>query len=272
MNEHPHDLLPAFALGALDVDEANQVLQHVAVCTPCRADVEAWGTIVELLPYTVAPHSPSAHIKRQLFAMIDASADARPGTADAAPSRQGPMRRWMGALTAGALALALVFGLLLANERGRTDMLTAQLDERERTLQRLNNQLAERNLTIQQVRMQLDRELQATVFMATAIGQPLKGARAGVQGKMYMKPGDTYAVLVVHGLQPPPAGKVYQLWLATADTQVPSGILTVGLGGTATLAIEAPAPVDSYTQVMVTVEQAPGSQAPSDQIVLGARL
>jgi anti-sigma-K factor RskA len=257
MNEHPHDLLPAFALGALDVDEASQVLQHVAVCTPCRADVEAWGAIVGLLPYTVASHSPSAHIKRRLFAMIDASADARPG-ADAAPSRQSPARRWMGALAAGAMSLALVFGLLFANERGHTDTLTAQLDERERTIQR--------------VRTQLERELQATVFMATAISQPLEGAQAGAQGKMYMKSGDTHVVLVVHGLQPPPAGKVYQFWLATADTQVPSEIFTVGPGGAATLAIEAPAPVDSYAQVMVTVEQAPGSQSPSDQIVLRARL
>jgi anti-sigma-K factor RskA len=258
MNEHPHDLLPAFALGALDADEASQVLQHVAACTSCRTDIEAWGAVVGLLPYTVVPQIPPAYVKHRLFAMIDVSPEARPGARLMAQGRRGGAQRWMGAAAACSLALVLVLGLLFANERGRADTLSAQLGEHERT--------------IQLIRAQLDREHQETVFISTAVGQPLESAQAGAKGKMYMRPGSKHAVLVVYGLKPPAEGKVYQLWLATADRQVPSNTFTVGSDGATMLAIDAPAPVNEYTQVMVTVEPAPGSQKPSEVVVLQASL
>src|SRR5512138_162331 len=95
MNEHPHDLLAAFALGALDAVEASQVMQHVAVCTACRADVESFGAVVGLLPYTVAPQAPPAAVKLRLFAMIEAASEARPVTAPLTQRRQDGPRRWM---------------------------------------------------------------------------------------------------------------------------------------------------------------------------------
>ena len=297
MNEHPHDLLPAFALGALDVDEASQVMLHVTACASCRADVESWGTVVGLLPYTVTPHAPPAAIKHRLFAMIDIPSEARPGVPSAAPSRRVAAGRWMGAAAACSLALALLLGLLFVGERGRTNTLLAQLGERERAiqnlsrqseqerqqlagqlneraqaLQQLNSQLGERELEVQRLVAQLDRERQEAVFISNAVGQPLQSAQVGARGKMYMQPGSTHAVLVVYGLKPPAAGKVYQFWLATADKQVPSDTFTVGPDGAATLAIEAPAPIDGYAQVMVTLEQAPGSQSPSNEVVLEATL
>jgi anti-sigma-K factor RskA len=297
MNEHPYDLLPAFSLGALDAHETSQVMQHVAACTSCRADVESWGAVVGLLPYAVAPHSPPADVKRRLFAMIGDSLEARTGAASAAQNRWDGAQRWMGAAAACSLALVLVLGLLFSNERGRTDTLTAQLGERdlairqirgqfeqerqqlvaqlgqrEQAIQQINNRLGERDLAIQRLAVQLDRERQEMVFVATAVSQPLKGAQAGAEGKIYMHPGSTHAVLVVYGLKPSAAGKVYQFWLVTAGIQMPSDILEVGPDGAAMLVIEAPAPVDSYAQVMITVEPAPGSVSPSDEIVLEATL
>jgi anti-sigma-K factor RskA len=297
MNEHPHDLLPAFALGALDVDEASQVMQHVAACAPCRAAVESWGAVVGLLPYTVAPQAPPVAVKHRLFAMIDISSEVRPGAPSAAQSRWVVAGRWMSVAAACSLTLALVLGLLFVAERGRTETLMAQLGEREQalqnlshqseqerqqltgqlnqraqTLQQMNSQLGARALEVQRLAAQLDRERQETIFISNAVGQPLKSAQVGPWGKMFMKPGSTHAVLVVYGLKPPAAGKVYQFWLATAGKQAPLGTLTVGPDGIAKLAIEAPAPIDSYARVMVTVEQAPGSQSPSNEVILEATL
>jgi hypothetical protein len=89
---------------------------------------------------------------------------------------------------------------------------------------------------------------------------------------MFMRPGNTHALLVLSGLKQPAAGKVYQFWFATADQQVPSRTFAVGPDGAATVSIEAPAAVDSYAQVMVTIEPEPGSQRPSAEIVLEATL
>jgi hypothetical protein len=311
MNEHPHDLLPAFTLGALDADEASQVLHHVAVCAACRADVESLGAVVGLLPYSVAAQAPPLAVKRRLFAMIDASSEAQPVAPPAASSRPSRLGRWMSAAAAGSLVLAVVLGLLFASERGRADTLmgqlaerdqalqemrgqfeqerqqiTAQLADRDRRIQEINSQIGqreqtiqeinrlidERNRTIEQMRIQLDSERQEMVFVSNAVSQPLDGAQAGVEGKMFMQPGHTHAVLFVYGLKPPATGKVYQFWFATADQQVPSKTFTVGPDGAATVLIDAPAAVDGYAQVMVTVEPTPGSQRPSDEVVLEATL
>ena len=150
----------------------------------------------------------------------------------------------MSAAAACSLALVLVLGLLLVAERGRTGTLMSQLDQEHRE----------------------------AVFISNAVSQPLRGKRAGAWGKMFMQPGSTHAVLMLYGRKPPAAGKVYQLWLANAGQQVPLNAFTVGPDGAATLAIEAPAPVDSYGQVMVTVEQAPGSRSHSDEVVLEASM
>jgi hypothetical protein len=311
MNEHPHDLLPAFALGALDADEANQVIHHVAACAACRADVESLGTVVGLLPYSVAPQDPPAAVKRRLFAMIEITSQAQPVELPAARSRQAQSGRWMGVVAACSLALAVVFGVLFASQRGQMDtlttqlgereqalqqmrgqfeqerqQLTAQLAERDRKIQEINNQVGQREQTIQEVnrliderertieqmRVQLDRERQEMVFISNAVSQPLNATQVGAGGKMFMQPGKTHAVLFVSGLKPPAAGKIYQFWFATGDQQVPSNTFTVGPDGAAILAIEAPAAVNGYAQVMVTVEQAPGSQRPSSEVVLEATL
>jgi hypothetical protein len=89
---------------------------------------------------------------------------------------------------------------------------------------------------------------------------------------MFMQPGNTHAVLFVSGLKPPADGKIYQFWFATADKPVPSKTFTVGPDGAAMVTIEAPAAVDGYAQVMVTIEPARGSQLPSSEVVLQASL
>jgi anti-sigma-K factor RskA len=311
MNEHPQDLLPAFALGVLDADEAGQVMQHVAVCAACRADVESFGAVVGLLPYSAAPQEPSALVKRRIFALIDASSQAQQADQASARGRRPRIGRWMAVVAACSLALAVIFGMLVADQRGQMDTLTAQLGEREQALQQMrgqfeqerqqlvaqlaqrdrkieeiDNQLGlrektiqeanrlvdERERTIEQMRTQLERERQEMTFVSNAVGQTLTPTQAGAQGKMFMSPGSTHAVLFVSGLQQPEAGKVYQFWFATPDQQVPSQTFIVGPDGAATLAIEAPAAVDGYDQVMVTVEPAPGSQRPSSEVVLEATL
>ena len=80
MPRHPHvDDLPAFALGALDVEEARLVRAHLAICPSCRASVQAYHTVVCLLPYAVPPQAPAMRLKWQLLAGVAAAevADSR---------------------------------------------------------------------------------------------------------------------------------------------------------------------------------------------------
>ena len=88
-------------------------------------------------------------------------------------------------------------------------------------------------------------------------------------GTMYMQPGSPTAVLVVNGLQPLPADRTYQFWLAReGEPPVPSDIFRVGADGSARIVIAADAQINDFKQVMVTIEPAAGSSAPSDGAVV----
>ena len=244
MNDHPYDSLSAFALGALDTDEARQVIAHVAVCPSCRDDVELWGAIIALLPYMAAPSDPPAHIKRRLFALVDAVAAAPHGAGGRARPGMGGMRRWVHGVAAGAFMLALVFGVLLIDMRRRADALTAQVAERD----------------------------QQMLFVSAATPHRLAGPRPAAVAIMFAKPGKQHVVLVVQGLKPLAVGKTYEFWFATATQQIPAKTFMVGPDGTAMLEFDAPAPMDHYARVMVTIEPAGGSQTPSGEVVLQGML
>ena len=71
MTAHPYtDDLPAFALGALDCDEARRIRLHLAACPRCRATVKAYDTVVCLLPYAAPLQQPPEHLKWRLLASV----------------------------------------------------------------------------------------------------------------------------------------------------------------------------------------------------------
>ena len=67
-------------------------------------------------------------------------------------------------------------------------------------------------------------------------------------------------------------GKIYQIWLAKPGIQVQSATFDVTDDGLAVLQIDAPAPVNQFDRVMITIEQTGGATRPSDTIVLSGGL
>ena len=73
MQTHPYeDDIPAFALGALDTEEALRVKEHLARCPSCRREVAAYQAVVGMLLYMVAPQDPPAHLRCRILACIAA--------------------------------------------------------------------------------------------------------------------------------------------------------------------------------------------------------
>ena len=71
MRQHPHaNDLPAFALGALDTEEAHLIRVHLAACPRCRATVKAYSTVVRLLPYAAPLQSPPERLKWRILASL----------------------------------------------------------------------------------------------------------------------------------------------------------------------------------------------------------
>lgn len=108
-------------------------------------------------------------------------------------------------------------------------------------------------------------------------GQPAQRhplpAPSGMQATLYTQSGQRQALLQVAGMPPLDAGQVYQIWFAQGDTPVASATFTVDASGAAMVLCHAPAPIaESYTQLMVTLEPAGASAAPSGQPVFSASL
>jgi hypothetical protein len=236
MNEHPSDSLPALALGALDTEEASQVIAHVSACPSCRDDAQAWEAIVAMLPYAPLPCDPPERVRQRLFALVGATeAQFR---AARSRRRMGSMPGWL--IVAGVaplMVLVFVFASLMRAEQGRADTLANQLDQ--------------------------NHQMMAFISAPMTTPQPLKARDAGTHAIMYTQPGQRRALLVVSGLKPAYAGKTYRCWFATADRKVPSGTFDVDENGASASFVDAPESVDSYGQFMVTDEH-------SSEVVLSA--
>lgn len=88
-------------------------------------------------------------------------------------------------------------------------------------------------------------------------------------GRIIYLPDDRLAVIDVHGLDPLPPGKVYEVWAITGPSATPLGIFEVADDGTAVTSM--PFDAKGVEQIGVTVEDAPGADQPTSAPVFTAR-
>jgi hypothetical protein len=84
----------------------------------------------------------------------------------------------------------------------------------------------------------------------------------GAEGGLLVTDGGE-AVLLVRSLPPAPAGKAYEVWVVQEGRSDPAGILRGSL-------VELTRPVPPGARVMVTLEPAHGSAAPSGPLLIRA--
>jgi anti-sigma factor ChrR (cupin superfamily) len=73
LQEHVIDLIPAYALNCLDVEEATQVAEHLKGCHDCQVELHAYQAVVDQLPLTVPQAEPSQHTKQALMGRVEGS-------------------------------------------------------------------------------------------------------------------------------------------------------------------------------------------------------
>jgi anti-sigma-K factor RskA len=88
-------------------------------------------------------------------------------------------------------------------------------------------------------------------------------------GRIIYLQDDKIAVMDVRGLDPLPAGKVYEVWAITGNSATPLGILQVDDEGTTVTSMSFDA--NGVEQIGVTVEDAPGVDAPTSAPVFTAQ-
>jgi len=70
MSTHPLDLIPAYALGILEDDEAAVVEEHVAICLACQKELAAYEAVTAVLPLAVPTYTPPASLLPKLHQRI----------------------------------------------------------------------------------------------------------------------------------------------------------------------------------------------------------
>jgi len=107
-HEEMRDDLAAYALGALDPDEASVVAEHLASCESCREYVRWLGPAVDLLPASVAQVEPPERLRESLMATVRAEAADAGSVQAGEPPARSERRRWGDFLLRPATALAAI--------------------------------------------------------------------------------------------------------------------------------------------------------------------
>ena len=246
------ELLGAFALGAVDAEEAAAVRAHLATCAECQAEIAGLWAAVDTLPELIEPMEPPAGLRERIAAAIlaDVAAGAEtpatplppaaptPAIAPAAPAALPiepirPARWWSAAPWAAAAAVLLLLsaGLLVWNLQLRDQIATVPAAE--------------------------------TIALAPAPIAP------GASGEVTYLPDDRLLLLDVRDLPALAPGEVYEVWLiAEGEDPTPAGVFDQPTDQYAVVADRA-----LYDTLAITNEPGPlGLEAPTGEIVATAPL
>lgn len=253
-DQHVHDLLDLYALGALEPAETLQVERHLETCDECRVALEEQRWVVEQLAWAVEQREPSSALRLKVRRRIESLERADQVVAEQPVQIK---RSWLDRLFGRGLSplhgLALA-GLLMILALAGWNF-------------RLQRNLAELSWQMSAQRQEQTALLAAGAQVITMEAQP---AAPEARGNLVINPQGKSAYLVASGLPALPSGKAYQLWLSNGDTRVSAAVFRVDEQGSASFFVYAPDPMSSYISCGITIEPASGSPEPTGDRVLRA--
>ncbi|MCL2419977.1 MAG: anti-sigma factor [Conexibacteraceae bacterium] len=225
----------AYALHALEADEARAFEEHLAACRSCQDELASFREAVAALPTAAPTLTPPPELKRRVMADVTADARARAGageqSAPARPARPArPRSRWtdglsswrtpqLGVALAAVVAALVVVGLVtLGGSSTRT-----------------------------------------YPGVVHASGASASVVRSGNSGRLRFV-----------SMPAPPPGRIYQVWLQHPGS-APRPTHTLFASRTGSVAVQGS--LHGVQSVLVTAEPRPnGSQAPTRAPIIVVRL
>jgi anti-sigma-K factor RskA len=261
------DLLPAYALGALDGDDLRELAAHLAGgCERCSALLAGWRAEVEALAAAVEPVAPMPATRQRLLEAIAVPSGARVAEfrAPASPARvRGSNWGWLAA--AAAAAFAIWAGVSRQNLR---EELVAVARERDASVLRAEQSSAELAATREELtRLARESGVLASPGLQTTVLAGL-GSIPQAAGQALVNPDTRTAVFHAFRLPPAPAGRSYQLWFIAGGKPVSAGVFEADSEGHGSLVVENVAPIGEIQAWAVTVEPDGGVAQPTGEMVL----
>ncbi|MFN2276070.1 MAG: anti-sigma factor domain-containing protein [Candidatus Promineifilaceae bacterium] len=228
-----NELLPEYALGTLDVSEADMVRRHLESCAACRQELVSYESVVDALPLAAPTMDPPTHLRTAVLERVG----ELPATETAESPWWHTLRvrlqdflagpRWQPALVLAVFAV-LVGALYFWQQANR-----AQPEQYELT--------------------------------ATE-------AAPGAHGVIEVAANGRDATLVVNGLPTLSPQEQYQLWLIVDGQRASGAVFSVAADGTASVPVDSLRPLSEFGAFGITIEPAGGSPGPTGQRVLGHNL
>ena len=269
MTEHDcyGELAGPYALNILGADDRRAFEAHLAGCPECRAEVRDAAIVAETLGHAVTPEEPPAELRsRVLAAAFGADQSTVPASRvvpmRGAPVARPPRRRLEPWLLAAASFAAVALGLYSLSLRARLRETDQALRSAQARLAATETQMASLERTSSEssrvalvasapdvVRVDMAGQADAPAARGRAFGSPSRGIAVAA---------DQLPAL--------PQGRVYQLWLVTADAKVSAGLMHPDASGRALSASQTTGvrPV----AIALTLEPEGGVPAPTGAIYL----
>lgn len=246
-------LMPGYALGALDDEDREMVIEHLRSCPDCQVALADYAAVREGLLTSPPAVNPPARLRRTLAASV------RPPHLK--QSRLfGDLRlrvpAWSGMV---ALVLLLAANVIVLGQSSRI------MRGQQASLDRL---LAEQSKLTED--LQANQTAMALVTYPTSEVVRVQGDEA--YGTFVYDPDLRIAVLYAWGLDPLPADEAYQAWLIDANGgRTDGGVFQVSPGARfSVFVVSSSSPLRDFRGVGVTIEPAGGSPGPTGPRVLAA--
>lgn len=238
------DLIPAYALGALEPEESARVQAHLPTCTTCQMALADYKRVNDALAASPPQIEPSPSLKAKALRVSTPRVGA-PLPQQVRSAARPPWNRFS-FLTAAAIVLALLSLLLLFWE-----------------FNQFSQQLADQ------------RDLVAVMAYADGPAVTVHGNAAAplAVGKIYLDPDSNVAALITVNLPQLANGQAYQVSLAESDgTLVSGGNFHVDNNGNGWLLIRAPKRLDAYQTVSISPANETNNGSPSEPPLMQTQL
>jgi anti-sigma-K factor RskA len=278
-HERLEELIPIYALGALDGEELREVEDHIkSGCGACAELLREQEQVSSLIAYSVTTPDPSHRVKERLLKKIKPIQEARE-KATVPNFWEGLQSMWL--KLGGAVALALLLLLLLNNVSLRNSLknqglemtrLQNQTAEQMKNIESLSTKLENKDAEIARLKEQIGSESEVAqylenpdVVVINLVGpQPDLKAR----GRVLWDTRQNKAFFYGLNLPETPPGKTYQLWVIADSTPISAGIFKVNNEEGSIMKLESlpdPAKIQKFA---VTLEPDGGVPQPTGEMYL----
>jgi anti-sigma-K factor RskA len=183
-----HDLTAAYALDALDPEDARAYEAHLARCSRCREELASLSDAAGALAYATESPAPPPELRARI---LQQARRERPNVMPLRPRWAVPVA----AAAAVAACAAIALGIWAVT-------LSSKLDSRDQALARQQR-------------------------VAAIVAQPDARTIPFGRGKLVVTSGGT-AALIVRDLGRAPAGRTYEAWVSAGGAPRPAGLFRGG--------------------------------------------